>query len=160
MMLLLNTRYQRLVRTFVFALIAASIAGCETSGIDFSFKPLKTNRNADGSYLAEVEVSKHDDWRWDEINIRGEIVTPTHNKVNARLVSDLPSDPVPERFVLTFRTDKIDGDESVDLRVRIKVRASKNAGLSGASRSMSELVVLEPQNVAAETDNTGKEEDG
>ena len=157
-----NGRYQWWPRAIVIAAIAASIVGCETSGIDFALKPLKATRNADGSYLAEVAVSKHDDWSWDEIEITGQIVTPMHTEMDARLVSDPPSNPVPNRFVLKFQTAAIETDgEPVNLKVKIKVRASKNAGLSSASRSMSELVKLKsPQSSASEAGNVGSSESG
>jgi hypothetical protein len=149
-----------LIATFVAASIGmlSGIPG----GIDFTFKPLKTTRNDDGSYSAEVEVLKHDDWSWDELDAEGEIVSPKQKDAEVRLVSELPSDPVPERFVLKFQIDEIDGDvESVGLRVKLRVNASKHGGLSGGSRSVSELFTLEPShNGSMEADKPGTIEGG
>lgn len=151
-----------LVLIVAFVLVSVGMLPFTSGGIDFAFNPLTTTRNADGSYTAEVEVIKNDQWNWNELDVEGKIVSPKHKDAEVQLVSVLPSDPVPERFTLKFQIDNFDGDgEPVSLRVNLRVKASKHGGLSGGTRSNSELVRLEPpQNGVIEADKVGVGEGG
>ena len=151
-----------LVLIVAFVLVSVGMLPFTSGGIDFAFNPLTTTRNADGSYTAEVEVVKNDQWNWNELDAEGKIVSPKHKDAEVQLVSELPSDPVPERFVLKFQIDEIDREgEAVGLRVKLRVKASKHGGLSGGSRSKSELVALEPpHNIAVQANKATNSEGG
>lgn len=153
-----------LVLIVALVLMSVGMLPVTSGGIDFAFNPLTTTRNADGSYTAEVEVIKNDQWSWNELDAEGSIVSPQHKDAEVRLVSELPSDPVPERFVLKFQIDEIDREgegEAVGLRVKLRVKASKHGGLSGGSRSKSELVALEPpHNIAVQANKATNSEGG
>ena len=151
-----------LVLIFALVLVSVGMLQITAGGIDFAFNPLTTTRNADGSYTAEVEVIKNDQWSWNELDAEGSIVSPQHKDSEVRLVSELPSDPVPERFVLKFQIDEIDSEgEAVGLRVKLMVKASKHGGLSSGSRSKSELVALEPpDNIAVHANKATNSEGG
>lgn len=133
-----------LVLVVAFVLKSVGMLSATSGGIDFAFRPLTTTRNADGSYTAEVEVIKSDQWSWNELDVEGKKVLSNNKDAEVRLVSELPSDPVPERFVLKFQIDEFDNrGEAVRLRVKLRVKASKHGGFSSGSRSKSELVTLE-----------------
>jgi len=151
-----------LVLVVAIVLVSVGMLPVMSGGIDFAFNPLTTTRNTDGSYTVEVEVIKNDQWSWNDLDAEGKILSLKHKDAEVRLVSELPSDPVPERFVLKFQLDKIDGDvESVSLSVKLRVQASKHGGLSGGSQSKSELVTLQPpHNGPIEADKPAASEGG
>lgn len=147
---LLATFSAVLLVNFGFVMVPAGTTQVAyTGGIDFTSNPVATpTRNPDGSYTAEVEVSKSDQWHWDELEVEATIVSSEDKRqliedTKVRLVSELPRAPVTEHFVLRFQIDRLDS-ESVELRGNLKVKASKHFCFFGGTKSQTKIISLQP----------------
>ncbi len=119
-------------------------------GIQYAVTPLSVTRNAEGQYAVEAEIVREDAWRWVEVSVHNIGVTG-HTEAAAKLVSELPKGPIPERFVLKFVSDAIDSDgKGSSLRFDLEINANKHLGLSHASSQRSNNISLEPMDALEE----------
>ena len=143
----------------IFAVLSLTRSGASTPGstaapsaraIDYSITPLRVGPNPDGQISVEAEVVRKDSSNWDSVSIDRINITG-ETKATATLVSPLPSDPIPERFVLKFLCDA-NAEESSHLQFTISIKASKHLGLSGGSSQRSTSIPLVPMEEAASDD--------
>jgi hypothetical protein len=88
------------------------------------------------------------DWR--EVSVHNLSVTG-QAKVAATLISPLPTDPIPERFVLKFLCDVSEGDAGGShLRFDLNVKAERHLGLSKGGSQRSHTIPLTPMEAVSE----------
>lgn len=118
--------------------------------IDYSITPLRVAPNPDGQISVEAEVVKKDSSNWSSISV--DRITVTGNtKATARLVSPLPADPIPERFVLKFLCDAT-AEEGAHLQFTIGIKASKHVGLSSGNSQRSTSIPLTPMEAPSDSE--------
>ena len=126
--------------------VGASAGRAPSRGIDFTLTPRTATRQTDGKYIIEVEVDKNDDWDWQTFDVsKMTILLSDHadSKTSlpaVRLLSPLPTNPVPDHFVLRFETDAIDASRNPSMRIAVEVQATQNLGTSSGNASKTTLI--------------------
>ncbi|MFT5127793.1 MAG: hypothetical protein ACI8W8_001400 [Rhodothermales bacterium] len=130
---------------------APSTTGAAKAGvIDYTVTPLRVNRNSEGQLHVEAEVLRKDSSDWTEVSVHNISVTG-QTKATATLISPLPTDPIPERFVLEFLCDASEGDgKGSHLRFDLNIKAEKHLGLSSGGSQRSNRISLEPMESVSE----------
>jgi len=110
-------------------------------GIEYSLTPLRVARSSGGQIAIEAEVLRQGSWQWKSVSVQNISVTGKSG-ATARLISPVPKDPVPERFVLEFLCDGVDAKGS-HLQFKLDIKASRHLGLSKASGQRTQSLSLE-----------------
>ena len=116
--------------------------------IDYSITPLRVVPTPEGQISIEAEVVKKDSSNWSSVSVDRIIITGEAT-ATARLVSPLPTAPIPERFVLKFLCDRRT-EEGGHLQFTLTIKASKHLGLSSGSSQRSTSIPLAPMEAASD----------
>jgi len=117
--------------------------GAASAGaIQYTLTPLRVARGPEGQITVEAEVVRQGSWNWRKVSVESLSVTGQPDAI-ATLISELPTDPIPERFGATFLCEMLDGNQKGShLTFSLKVNAAKHFGLSNAGGQRTHTIAL------------------
>jgi len=130
---------------FIRSSPSSGTAGSSTADfIGYTVKPDRITRDPAGKFMVELKVVSKDATTWKSVAVENISITG-QSSATAKLISALPAEPIPERFVLKFETDAIDSNGvNPQLHFDLAIQATKHMGLSGGSSRNSHHIPLEP----------------